>query len=304
MKIIFTFIVLIILCATSFGADLKSGLASITKDQKGIVILADFNSGERLFYNNNIDNGRQKYAPGSIIKLFLAMLMIEKGIDNLKVNCYASSPTVPIEERCWYTPGHGMQDFSRAFANSCNRYFMTAATKLNGADFKALLYEYGLFVPTDIAKLDHNDMIGLGDRLLVNPEHIFSAYMAVLNGGALYRWWFDPHEVKIKAEVTRNIAITRKVSERLKELMVGVTTNGTAMKAVREFDLPPFPAKTGTAYYKYKGKPDIKKTHGWFIAVYPKYETEIALLVFVLEGKGSIDAATLGARIINEYQKK
>jgi cell division protein FtsI/penicillin-binding protein 2 len=305
----------------SSGKDLSSSIDTILKAKQGIAAVADYNTGELLYYFNNIDDGTRAYAPGSTIKLILSMLLIQDGIidsvqesiidsvqesiidTDFKVDCYSSSSKVPIEQRCWDIAGHGMQNFSQAFANSCNRFFLQAAAKVKQKDFIESLKDFSLIDKRSIEdKVIPADMIGLGLKLPVNPLDVLSAYTAVLNGGILYRWYGILNE-DYQATVKKNVKITKPLSGKIKDMMIDTSVYGTSSEAVKKSGLNPFPAKTGTAYYSYEGAADYKKTHGWFVGFYPKDDTKIAVLVFVLEGKGAKEASFLGAEIINEYIK-
>lgn len=299
---------LFILCTYSnhASAGLKNSFDAIIGDEQCIVAIADFSNGDIIYHFNNIDDGEQAYAPGSTIKLMLSILLVQSGLDEtLKVECYSSSPETPIGERCWLVSGHGGMNFTQAFAHSCNRYFMKGATKINPDDFMAILSEFSLNDNVNQVNMNHEDMIGLGLNIRVRPLDLLAAYTAVLNGGILYRW-YQGSDGSYKSVVRKNLNIPLFSGGRrfrIKTAMVACSESGTASAAGKGHALSPFPAKTGTSYYMYKNEPDYKKTHGWFVGFYPNDDTKIAVLVFILDGKGTKEASFLGAKIIDEYKK-
>ena len=284
ISFLISLLILILSSSICSGKGLSGPLDTILKTKQGIAAVADYNTGELLYYFNNIDDATKDYAPGSTIKLILSMLLISDGIidADFMVECYGSSPEVPIEQRCWDAAGHGMQNFSQAFANSCNRFFLQAAAKVKQKDFIESLKDFSMIDKRSIDNVTPADMIGLGLKLPVNPLDILSAYTAVLNAGILYRW-YGILDGDYQATVKKNIKIKRQAAEKIKNMMIDTSVYGTSSEAVKKSGLKPFPAKTGTSYYRYEGAADYKKTHGWFVGFYPKDDTKIAVIVFVLE---------------------
>jgi cell division protein FtsI/penicillin-binding protein 2 len=301
-KILLLILLLTTRVDTGHSADLRSKLDEISNRQKCIIMIANLKTGDMLYSFNNVDDGTTAYYPGSTIKLLLSIMLVENGIagSDFMVNCLSSSPEVPVEERCWYTPGHGLVDFENGFAGSCNKYFLNAATKVDKRDFIKLLNEFDIAGGKKLNDVNEEDMIGLGDKIKVTPEDLLSAYIAVINGGIVYRW-HGLNEGDHSATAKKNVKIEKHLSEKIKEVMTSVSVSGTAKNAAEVLNLSPFPCKTGTAAYDYNGLEDYKKTHGWFVGFYPGKEPEIALLAFVLTGNGAKEASMLGGRIIKRY---
>lgn len=80
-------------------------------------------------FTNKITNGL--YPPGSVIKMGVALSFLENGIkDNFTVNCSGSLTIGNRNFRCWKSSGHGVVNFRRAIAESCDDFFYKGSLKI------------------------------------------------------------------------------------------------------------------------------------------------------------------------------
>ena len=80
------------------------------------------NNKNKPFNNRAIQSS---YPPGSIFKLMLAAIVLEKKIitKNWKVNCTGEYQFYDQKFSCWKEEGHGNVDLNKAIQQSCNIYF-------------------------------------------------------------------------------------------------------------------------------------------------------------------------------------
>ncbi len=94
-----------------------------------------------------------RYAPGSTIKGFMALIGMENGIDpNQKVFCpgWYRLPNSQHRYRCWKKPGHGFMDSFNAIVQSCDVYFYSLAQKLGIDRMYEGMSRFGFGKPTGI----------------------------------------------------------------------------------------------------------------------------------------------------------
>ena len=141
---------------------LQSFCESLVKQYKGAVIVSDPSSGEILSMLsfpdfdlnsfagpitevewkklNNKENSvminratQGLYAPGSIFKLIIAAIALDKKIVdfNYPVNCNGEYPFYDTKFHCWKEEGHGRINLKQAIQQSCNVYFYDLIRKMD-----------------------------------------------------------------------------------------------------------------------------------------------------------------------------
>jgi penicillin-binding protein 2 len=151
-----------------------------------------------------------------------------------------------------------------------------------------------------------NTSIGQGD-ILATPLQVAASYMAVANGGTLYR----PHlgravvdrdgevvralEPEVVSELGLDAAELAAIQDGLRRVVMD--DRGTAVGAFRDFPLDEIPVagKTGTAELK------PKVPFAWFAAYAPANDPEYVVVVNVEEGGGGSQTAAPIARNILEH---
>ena len=262
------------------------------KDLNGIIIAVNPQDGEMFAEVVHPDLTGTRFPPGSLIKVFTTIAALESRTvsENSLVYCKPSSPETPVDESCWFRPGHGQLNLVQALAYSCDRYFMKVAERTSFDEFMQVLRKFGL---TDESDSFHDlssarkakIMVGLGTDLRVAPREILNAFCALCNGGYL----FTDGAVKIEVSGDAVALIRRGMRES--------AMYGTSMLAQKSAGAKPTVSKTGTAAHIH----DKAKTHAWYVGFYPDSEPELGILVFVEDGVGSKDAAGVGGRVFELY---
>ncbi len=208
------------------------------------------------------------YEPGSTFKTFTGAIALENGISENEGH-YCSGYKIVDGQRikCWKSIGHGSQNLSDGFKNSCNVVFMDLALKLGtqklyegleafgfgqktGLDFYG--ESAGILMKKENVKTVDLARIGFGQAVAVTPLQMVTAFSAVINGGILYEPYFvesiDSYDGKNvythkKNEVRR--VISEETSKKMREYLGLVVSDGSGKKAqVEGFAVC---GKTGTA---------------------------------------------------------
>ncbi|HVL40032.1 MAG TPA: penicillin-binding transpeptidase domain-containing protein, partial [Fimbriimonadaceae bacterium] len=267
------------------------------------------------------------YAPGSTFKIVTTLAAARRGVfdPNRTVVCAGGYRVGPRFVRC--LGRHGSISFHRAFAKSCNTYFIDLGMRAGETALKEAALAVGLgarsgidlrsesrgIVPTkewlerwrkdprwypgDQANLS----IGQGE-LAVTPIQMANLMALVANDGRQFR----PHLVKgaqsfdgelepREPEPAHEIDVAPQVWAALRRALQAVVDEGTAQVA----KLPglPWGGKTGSAEHR-RGK----LTHSWFVGLAPAENPKIAICVFVeAAGHGSEVAAPVAREIVRAY---
>jgi len=244
------------------------------------------------------------YPLGSVMKIVDTLTLLEKK-DNSKE--YLCKGSYPVNERnkvnC--THPHGEVDLRRAFAVSCNGYFMKSM--LTRASEKEFLSVAGLFftkLPTDIKLLRDREFalaaIGQGS-ITVRPVEVLQLVNAIANGGFLVQPAFVSGETASVKKKVMDSAIALK----LRSMMTDVVRSGTG-KNLRGFISGErvLGVKTGTAQLTAGKK---SKNVNWLVGFYgnsnskPQYS-----FVVVLEDVKGFAAETAGpliSKVLMELDK-
>ncbi len=92
------------------------------------------------------------YAPGSTIKPFMSLAGFDHALENFKVTCpgYYQLPGVEHKYRCWKEEGHGVTDYKKAMAESCDVFFYALAYKLGIDRIQSVLSQFGFGDRTEV----------------------------------------------------------------------------------------------------------------------------------------------------------
>jgi cell division protein FtsI (penicillin-binding protein 3) len=125
-----------------------------------------------------------------------------------------------------------------------------------------------------------------GHGLATTPLQLVSAVSSVVNGGYLVKPTLVVNEEGAEETVQPEMRVlSTKTSERMRELMRLVVTEGTGTKAdVKGYRVG---GKTGTADKNFNGRYDHKKKISSFIGVFPMDDPKYAIFVMVDEPNGT-----------------
>jgi len=106
--------------------DLNSFVGPITEAQ-----WQELNNKENSVMINRATQGL--YAPGSIFKLILAAIVLDKKLvdHSYPVNCNGEYPFYDTKFHCWKEEGHGVVNLKQAIQQSCNIYFYDLIQKMD-----------------------------------------------------------------------------------------------------------------------------------------------------------------------------
>ncbi len=281
-------------------------------------IINDFNHP----FTNKLING--KYPPGSVIKMGVAVSLLENGIaPDTTVNCTGSMPFGNRNFRCWKTEGHGETGFVKAIRESCDDFFYKGSLKIGIDSIHTTLAKFGIGEVTGVDQPNESkginpnkfwkqkvykmpwyqgetvvSSIGQG-FLTVTPMQI-ARYTASLATGKLVTPHFlkDPKANKIKE---LNISPSYLALVRQGMFEVANLSGGTAMNNLRH-SLIKIGAKTGTA--QVIGIPQSEKkrmqehemeyyqrSHAWLTSFAPYDNPQYAVTVLVEHGGHGASAA-------------
>ena len=164
---------------------------SLLKDQKGVILVSNVETGEILSmvsnpsYSMDIYRGETSenewknllsdaskpiinrtisglYPPGSSFKLITAFNLIENGLLDPEDNLMCDGSYTPSGSsrafKCWKEDGHGLVNLNKAIAQSCNVYFYETVQLTNLKDWTETAKIFGFNEETEIDL--PNELIG------------------------------------------------------------------------------------------------------------------------------------------------
>jgi penicillin-binding protein 2 len=275
------------------------------------------------------------YPPGSVWKLMMAGLFLEKGISPAqRVPCTGEITLGNQIFRCWRRGGHGHVDMVSSLVQSCDVYYYTMGERLGIDAIEAFAKACGFGMPTGI-ELPYekaglvpsrawkrrrfgerwqrgetlNASIGQG-HILVTPLQVACFVGALLNGGKL----MEPHLLagtapKVRGEIPVSASHRRFILEAMRAAVEAPA--GTAKVLARpETNIG---GKTGTAQVvrlRMAGNRRLKgneveyfeRDHAW-IASWGEHNGKAVVVVAMIEhgGGGAAVAGPIVAKVYDAY---
>ena len=283
-----------------------------------------------------LNRGISAYIPGSVMKLPVAMMLLEEGFDkNMSYSCNNryifpnSNSKVQISEQGDTTivyegkdchANHGeVVTLREALSKSCNIFFYQSVLEnyhktyknkwydwmnKNGfSDFTGidLLYEKKAPMVKKPSKSKMLNMV-IGQEVLVTPLQVLNMVNLIANNGITSR----PHFNKALPIQTEDLGLSNSTLQFIKSAMSDAVNldTGTAFKSKIESDNVKVRAKTGTAQISAKDANNITKkaTHAWYAGFLEFDENEKISIVIMLEkgGSGGEAAALMAKQIFEE----
>jgi len=199
------------------------------------------------------------------------------------------TPQCPVE--CWYKPGHGKLDMSRALAVSCNQYFYQLAKRTSPGTFLRILTAQGLSLnsdPSGATPLLPETMMGLDSNLKLVPLQVLKAYGALIS---------EHPSAETGSVATPAFAHTIL----LNGLRLGALEGTSALAQQALPSNQHLLGKTGTSPAFMEGRYMKSRTDGWFLGFYPAAQPVLAVMIYYPGGLGARDAAPLGGEILRSY---
>ncbi|HNX98832.1 MAG TPA: penicillin-binding transpeptidase domain-containing protein, partial [Candidatus Aminicenantes bacterium] len=285
---------------------LLGGIAGATSLPEGAAVIAlDADSGEILRLDN-LPAATAAYPPGSLIKVFTALLACEDGaIDPAwRYYCRGEAMIDGRRQSCWLKGGHGPVNLAKALALSCNLYFLDLAGKLGPDRLREFFAQAGLGRNTgsDLPGEENGHLppgwtqaeaalagAGMSARVQVTPCQMAAGFAALINGG----WIPNPHQTAGELGQRRPFstpAALSRVRQALREGSTYGTTKGF-LAATGGF------AKTGTAAWE-----EGYHTSAWTAACFEAGGRKVSLVVYLPEGQGGRDALPLATEVARQMQ--
>jgi len=233
---------------------------------------------------------RRVATPGSSIKPFVLDLLLENGAIQAQqtIACRRGLTISGRRLNCSHPPEMGTFSAQDALAFSCNSYFVTAASRLRPGELERRYMQIGFNRPTGLLpgegegriapakNITERQLLAIGiEGIEVTPLELAAAYLQLAR--------LDPANAS---------ASQKTVLAGLRE----ATDYGLAQNAKPE--RLTVAGKTGTAF-----DPGGKYTHAWFAGFAPAEKPEIVVIVFLNQGRGSVEAAQLAHCIFEAYER-
>ncbi len=192
------------------------------------------------------------YEPGSTFKTLTLAMALEENVVDLNSSFYCSGSvtvegsTINCSKRA---PGHGQQNLTKAFANSCNPAFINIGLRIGNEKFYEYMEAFGLLEKTGIDttgeqagfvnKEIHYSTLALacyafGQNFNVTPIALLAAQCACVNGGYLYEPYLvseitdqDGNTVSKHDATPIRQVISEETSSLVREIMEYEVTDGT-----------------------------------------------------------------------------
>jgi penicillin-binding protein 2 len=274
--------------ATALAAPERSSLQRAVdramRGQRGSLVVLDVRTRRPIAAHRLAAAARRVATPGSTLKTFVLLELLESGKAK-PADLFICPRKVTIGARrfdCTHPELPGPIDSADALAWSCNAYFAELARRLTPQQLH-----------------DAYTRVGLDNYTGLTPDeargHILPAdTQERLQLQALGHWGVLTTPVALLSAYVR-------LSERRDEPNVRVVWQGLersvafGMARAAHVEKVSIAGKTGTAADS-RGAP----THGWFVALAPAEKPEIAIVVFLEQGRG-IDAAALAQPVLAAY---
>jgi peptidoglycan glycosyltransferase len=290
-----------IVCAIAFllplaaGAQQPSALqAAVTRamaGRPGALVVLNVASG-KILAKSHLDVAAQRLAaPGSTLKPFVLMELLSTGRVQPATRLVCRRPLYIGGRRldCTHPEGVNALDAADAIAYSCNSYFASVATLLKHDELARMLRRTGF---TSRTHLVPNEAVGTLTEAREEPQ---------LQLQALGEWGIEVTPLELLTAY-RNLALQKL---RTPDTGSAAPVFDGLERSVRygmAHSAQPHgttaAGKTGTA-----ADPGTTWTHGFFVGYAPADKPEIAIVVYLRQGRG-MDAAAIAGKVLDAYFSK
>ena len=191
------------------------------------------------------------YEPGSTFKTLTLAMALEENVVDMNTGFYCGGNMTVEGQKIWCSKrtGHGQQDLTTAFANSCNPAFMNIGLRIGNAKFYQYMKDFGLMEKTGIdttgeasgfanKEIEYSTLAlacyAFGQNFNVTPIALLAAQCACVNGGYLY----TPYLVEQITDQDGNVVskhdptpirqvVSEETSALVREIMENEVTSGT-----------------------------------------------------------------------------
>jgi penicillin-binding protein 2 len=285
----------------------------ILGNRAGAILAMNPRNGLVLAVVNERLGVQSSTRPGSTFKIVTTLALLQNGIVT-PTDQFVCNGQVEIRGkiyRCWLREGHGEQNLFQAIANSCNVYFFQAGERLAFEKLAATARQLHLgqctgihFANEDCGKIPDwvsvderiNFIVGQARELAVTPVQMLSLISVLANGGFYYQPFYPNSLQKFEA-FTPVLKETIHFGDELRIVKEGLRQSiayGTS--AAAKLAQVPLAGKTGTSSQYFEAKTDA-----WFAGFAPFEKPAIAVVVFLENGHGAMDAAPVARDVFKSY---
>lgn len=260
------------------------------ENHPGTFVVVEVTSGKILASNNLRLAATTLQTPGSTLKPFVLMTLLElHRLDPAqKFLCKRKLQIGSERLDCTHPISISELNADDAIAYSCNSYFAHVSVRLTGADLVQAFRRAGFDSPSSLVDNDATGNI----RTPSNPAQI---QLAALGAEGIE---VTPLEL---LAAYRKLALRKRNGDIGKDAPVFDGLQHSVeygMAHAGNVDDMKVAGKTGTAASR-----NNPRTHGFFVGYAPAEKPEIAVVVFVQQGRGT-DAAALAQTVFREYAQE
>jgi len=277
--------------AAALDTTLQTAATRAMAAQRGTAVVLNAHSGQILAAYRLDLAARRVVHPGSSIKPFTLMALLELG----KVN----DQTALMCKRTLSIGGHKLDcshpatvqplDPSAALAYSCNSYFSTVALRLTPEQLRDNFTHDGFSSVTALAPDEAAGNVALAQ----SPEQ--------LQLQAIGEWGITVTPLELARAYRELALLAPKHDAKLDPLFAGLEQSvayGMGHQAQPSTEMK-VAGKTGTALAN-----EGPWTHAWFAGYAPAENPEMVLIVFLEKGHGGSDAASVAREIFTAFAEE
>ena len=205
------------------------------------------------------------YEPGSTFKTLTLAMALEENVVDLNTGFYCGGNTTIEGQKIWCSKrvGHGQQNLTQAFANSCNPAFINIGLRVGNAKFYQYMQDFGLLEKTGIdttgeasgfanSEIKYSTLAlacyAFGQNFNVTPVALLAAQCACVNGGYLY----TPYLVEEITDQDGNV-VSRHDATPIRQVISAETS--ALVRNIMEYEVTTGTGKNGqVAGYRIGGK--------------------------------------------------
>ena len=205
------------------------------------------------------------YEPGSTFKTLTLAMALEENVVDLNTGFYCGGNTTIEGQKIWCSKrtGHGQQNLTQAFANSCNPAFINIGLRVGNAKFYQYMQDFGLLEKTGIdttgeasgfanSEIKYSTLAlacyAFGQNFNVTPVALLAAQCACANGGYLY----TPYLVEEITDQDGNV-VSRHDATPIRQVISAETS--ALVRDIMEYEVTTGTGKNGqVAGYRIGGK--------------------------------------------------
>jgi len=271
------------------NSKLQSALTHTMAGQRGAAVVLDVQSGHVLAIYHADVAARRMARPGSSIKPFTLLALLEAGKVDAHTALVCKRPLTIAGRKldCTHPDTPGPLGPAAALAYSCNSYFTNIATRVTPTQLRAGFVRAGFTSTTGLSPHDVTGEVALAQTSDQQKLQAIGEWGIRVTPLELVRAYRD---LALLSQKSADVKLTSVLFEGLQESVA----YGMA-RAAQPASSMNVAGKTGTALAD-----EGPWTHGWFAGYAPAHDPEIVLVVFLEKGHGS-DAAALANQIFGAF---